>query len=207
MVELDRKLILRFSQLVALNGKDSHSLSSLLCVRAGLPKPDGNDSDVVFIDGGNVFDAYLLPKISLKHEINSENALAKIHLSRAFNYRQLSRLLNEKLPLAIDEFKSKLAVVSDMTQLYCDPDIRNKSEILEVFRKDIRSLITLAEQKSVLIVATNFQTRNRGMDNILMHTAHVSATLKDTSTFTQLTLTRHPFNPQLKATISRKLWL
>ena len=131
IVELDRNLILRFGQLVALNGKDSHSLSSLLCVRAGLPKPDGNDSDVVFIDGGNVFDAYLLSEFSLKHKINSEKALAKIHLSRAFNYHQLSRLLNEKLPLAIDELKAKLAVVSDITQLYCDPDIRNKREILE----------------------------------------------------------------------------
>jgi hypothetical protein len=202
IAELDRKLILRFGQLVALNGKDSHSLSSLLCVRAGLPKPDGSDSNVVFIDGGNVFDAYLLSKFSLKNKINSEKTLAKIHLSRAFNYHQLTRSLNEKLPLAIDELKAKLAVVSDITQLYCDPDIRDDREILEIFTKDIRSLVTLAEQKSILIVATNLQTRNRRMDNILMRTAHVSATLKDTSTFTQLNLTRHPFTPQLKTTIS-----
>ena len=202
IVELDRQLVLRFSQLVALNGKESHALSALLCVRVGLPKPDGNGSDVVFIDGGNVFDAYLLSEFSLKHKIATENALARIHLSRAFNHHQLSRLLNEKLPLAIDEFKAKLAVVSDITQLYCDPNVRNKREILEIFRKDVRSLVTLAEQKSVLIIATNLQTRNRSMDNVLMHTAHISATLKDTSTFTQLTLTRHPSNPQLKTTIS-----
>ena len=202
IVELDRKLILRHGQLVALNGKDSHSLSCLLCVRAALPKPDGEESDVIFIDGGNIFDVYLLSEFSLKHKISSEKTLTKMHISRAFNYHQLRRLLNEKLPLAIDELKAKLVVVSDITQLYCDPDISDKREILAVFRKDIRSLVTVAEQKSVLILATNLQTRNRRMDNILMRTAHVSATLKETRTFTQLTLTKHPFTPQLKTTIA-----
>lgn len=200
--ELDRALALRFGQFVALTGKSSHSLSSLLCVRAALPKPEGNDSDVVFIDGGNIFDAYLLSEYSLKHEMNSENILARIHLSRAFNYHQLSRLLNVELPLAIDEFKAKLAVISDITLLYCDPDIKTKKEVIEDFRKDIRSLVTLAERKSVLIVATSLQMRNRRMDNILLRTAHVSAAVEGKNTFTHLTLTRHPFTPQLKATIS-----
>ena len=203
---LDRTLILKFGQLAALQGEASHSLSSLLCVRAALPKPDGQDSDVVFLDGGNSFDTYLISEHSIRHESDSRKILERIHLSRAFTYHQLSRLIHEKLPNAIDHFKAKLAVVSDITQLYCDPDVQTdaqkKREALSIFRKDVRSLATIAEQKSALIIVTNLQKRNRAMDSALLHMAHVSARIEDRDTFTQLTLTKHPFTPQLKATIS-----
>jgi hypothetical protein len=202
---LDRALILRFGQLVALQGTMSHSLSSLLCVRTALPKPEGHDSEVVFLDGGNSFDTYLISEHSISHERNSQKILERIHLSRAFTYHQLSRLIHEKLPYALDHFKARLAVVSDITHLYCDPDaqtdMRKKQEALNVFRRDVRSLSTLAEQKSVLILATDLQTRNRPMENALLRAAHVSARLDDKNTFTKLTLAKHPFTPQLKTII------
>jgi predicted RNA-binding Zn-ribbon protein involved in translation (DUF1610 family) len=199
---LDQTLVLGLGHLAVLHGKASHSLSALLCVRAVLERPLGLDSDVVFIDGGNSFDAYLISEHSIKHELDSEKVLARIHLSRAFTYHQLSRLITEKLPHALDNFKAELAVVSDITQLYCDPDIKTKQEALDVFRKNIRSLATIAEQKSVLIIVTNPQTKNRRMENVLLHTAHVTAKLDDNNAFTKLTLARHPFTPQLKATLS-----
>ena len=198
---LDRTMTLVLGQLAALNGKASHSLPLLLCVRAELPKAIGLDSDVIFIDGGNSFDAYLISEHAIKQEINPEGTLRRIHVSRAFTYHQLNRLITEKLPHAIDQFNAKLAVISDITQLYCDPDIKNKQEALDVFRKNIRSLAALAEQKSVLILATSLQTRSRRMNSILLHTAHVSARLDDRNTFTELTLNRHPFAPQLKTNI------
>jgi len=203
---LDRTLILKLGQLAALHGQASHSLSSLLCVRAVLPKPEGRDSDVVFLDGGNSFDTYLISEHSIRHESDSQKVLERIHLSRAFTYHQLSRLIHEKLPNALDRFKAKLAVVSDITQLYCDPDVQTdlqkKREALSIFRKDVGSLATIAEQKSVLIVVTNLQMRNRAMDRTLFRIAQVSARIEDKDTFTQLTLTKHPFTSQLKATIS-----
>jgi hypothetical protein len=42
------------------------------------------------------------------------------------------------------------------------------------------------------------------MDSILLHTAHVSVHLAEKNTFTQLTLAKHPFTPQFKATLSKK---
>jgi len=199
---LDRALELKLGQLAALHGSASRFFSSLLCVRAVLPKPFGQDSDVMFIDGANTFDAYLISEHSIKQHVDPEKVLQRIHLSRAFTNHQLSTLINEKLPDAIDDFKAKLVVVSDITQLYCDPDIQNKLEALDIFRRDVRALAMLAHQKLILIVVTNLQTRNKRMDEFLLHTAHVSAKLEDRNTFTQLTLMRHPLIPQLKATIS-----
>ena len=83
MKELDQLLTLRLGQLVVLRGKMSHPFSSLLCVRATLPQPLGLDSDVVFIDGGNMFDAYSISEHAIRHEISAEQVLSRIHLSRS----------------------------------------------------------------------------------------------------------------------------
>lgn len=201
--EFDRTIKLRLGQLAVFQGKAAKSLSSLICVRATLPEPVGLDSDVIFLDGGNVFDAYAISEYAIRHQLNAERTLARIHLSRAFTYHQLSTLINEKLPQAIDTFKARLVVVSDVTVLYCDPDVakQQEQESLDIFRRDVRSLTALAEKKNSLIVATNLQLRNRRMESALLQTAPVSVKLDDHDTFTQLTLTRHPFTPQLKATI------
>jgi hypothetical protein len=199
---IDRALSLTYGQFAVITGKASHSFSALLCVRAVRPAPSAFDTDAVFIDAGNSFDSYLISEQSIRLGIDPETVLRRIHLSRAFTFHQVSRLLNEKLPHALEEFKARLAVVSDITQLYCDPDIQNKQEALNVLRRDAKSLAILAEKKSVLIVATNMSTRNRRMDNILLRSAHISANLEDRRTFTRLTVAKHPFKPQLRATVS-----
>ena len=200
---LDRLIELRLGQLAAIHGETSQAFSSLLCVRGTLPKPLGLDSDVVFLDGGNSFDSYAISEQAIRHEVDSEETLRRIHLSRAFTYHQLSRLIQEKLQHAQDHFNAKLAVISDVSLLYCDPDVQNKRESLDRFRKDIRCLANLAEQKSALIVVTNLQTRNKRMEGILLHTTHVSVRFDDKNTFTQLSLVKHPSSPQLKATLPK----
>ena len=200
--ELDRLLSFRLGQLVALYGKASHPLSSLLCVRAILPQPLGLDSDIVFIDGGNTFDVYAISEHAIRHGFEASEILARIHLSRAFTYHQLGTLINEKLPQALERFNAKVAIVPDITLLYCDPDVQDKLDALNIFRKNIRALAALAEQEHTLIITTNLQARDRRMNAALLQTAHVSAELEDHGTFTQLTLSRHLFTPQLKTKIN-----
>jgi len=79
--KLDQLLSFRLGQLITLYGNASQSLSSLLCVRATLPQPLGFDSDVVFIDGGNIFDVYTTSEHAIRHGIEAGRILARIHLS------------------------------------------------------------------------------------------------------------------------------
>ena len=92
--------------------------------------------------------------------------------------------------------------MSDITALYCDPDVKEKREAFDLFSKDIRSLATLAEQRNMIIVVTNLQSRRQAMDDVLARTAHVSAILQDKGAHTQLTVTRHPFLPTGKTEIA-----
>jgi hypothetical protein len=199
---LDETLVLRFGQLVTLQGEASNSLSHLLCVRAIYPLPPGLDSDVVFVDGGNVFDAYTVSRHAFSLRLDQERTKLRMHLSRAFTHHQLSGFLTERLAPAIDECDARLAIVSDITALYCDPDVKEKKEAFDLFSKDIRSLATLAEQRKMIIVVTNLQSRSKAMDDVLARTAHVSAILQDNGAHTQLTVTRHPFLPTGKTEIA-----
>jgi len=191
---LDRALILKRGQFVFLEGEPSHTLSLLLCVRATLPQ--GLDSDVVFIDAGNLFDTYTISQHIINLGLESSRVQQRIHLSRAFTHHQVHSLIVEKLAEALDEYGARLAVVSDITALFCDPDVREKKEALDMFRRSVRFLGETAEQRNMLIVATNQKTRNKTMTDALMHTAHVSARLKDRGAYTQLIIARHPFTPQ-----------
>jgi Rad51 len=192
---LDETLVIHFGQLVVLQGEPSNALSHLLCVRAVYPLPPGLDSDVVFVDGGNVFDSYTVSRHAFSLELDQEKTKLRIHLSRAFTHHQLSSLITEKLAREIDRCNARLAIVSDITALYCDPDVKEKKEALDLFSRDVRSLANLAEQRNMIIVVTNLQSRSKPMDNALQQTAHVSAKLDDKGTHTQLTVTGHLFIP------------
>src|SRR6266851_2720493 len=192
---LDETLVLRFGELVSLHGEASNALSHLFCVRAINPLPPGLDSDVVFVDGGNVFDSYTVSRHAFNLGLDQERTKLRIHLSRAFTHHQLSSLITDELARAIDQCDAKLAIVSDITALYCDPDVKEKREAFDLFSKNIRSLAILAEQRNMIIVVTNLQSRSKAMDDALARTAHVSATLHDKGEFTRLTVTKHPSIP------------
>jgi hypothetical protein len=203
--QIDRTIKLRLGQFVVLHGRTAEELSPLICVRTTLPEPQGLDSDVIFLDGANMFDAYAIANYAIRYQLNPEKTLARIHLSRAFTYHQLSTLINERLPHAISLFKAKLVVISDITALYCDPDVtkQNEQESLDVFRRDVRTLTAIAEKNRTLIIATSLQLRNSQMNTILLQTVPVSIKLNGHNSFTQLILTRHPFAPQFKTRIFR----
>src|SRR5207249_9916591 len=97
------------------------------------------DSDVVFVDGGNGFDVCTVSLHAFSLELDQEKTRLRIHLSRAFTHHQLSGLITERLAGAIDECAARLAIVSDITALYCDPDVKEKREAFDLFSKNIRS--------------------------------------------------------------------
>src|SRR3989441_10463804 len=135
---LDKALILKTGQFVFLEGEPSHALSLLLCVRATLSQ--GLDSDVVFVDAGNLFDTYTISQHIVNLGLESGRVQQRIHLSRAFTHHQVHSLIVEKLTTALDEYGARFAVVSDITALFCDPDVRERKEALDIFRRSVQFL-------------------------------------------------------------------
>ena len=193
----DRALVLNFGQFVVFQGEPAHSLCMLLCVRAMLSQPLGPNCDVIFVDGGNNFDPYSISNISVEQGLDPENVLERFHISRAFTHHQLACLITDKLPRAITEFGAKVVVVSDITQLYCDPDVRDddKEDSLRIFDKTVQTLRVLARQHQCLTIATTLENRNPQMDESLANASHVSVRFEETINLTQFSLLKHPNLP------------
>ena len=201
---LDDVLRLNFGQFIAFQGKTAHALCTLLCVRAMLPQPLGPDCDVLFVDGGNNFDPYAISDCSITQSLDAENVLERLHVSRAFTHHQLACIITDKLPLAITKFNAKLVVVSDITNLYCDPDVRDddKEDALRIFAKTARTLRTLARQHCCLIIATNLEFRNFLMEYVLKRDAHVSASIEQKHGLIKFSLLKHPHLPPCTTTFA-----
>lgn len=190
---IDETLVLKRGQFVYLQGEQAHSLSLLLSVRATLPTPPGLDSDVVFIDAGNLFDSYAISQHSINLGLENEKVQKRIHLSRAFTHHQVYSLIMDKLVLVAQEQKAGLAVISDIGALFCDPDVREKKRSIDIFHRSVRFLADTAQKRNMVIIATNLKTRNRTMEDHLHKTAHVSASIEENDNSTKLKVAKHPF--------------
>lgn len=130
-------------------------LSELLAVHAQLPLGQGGlGSNVVFLDGGNNFDLYFVTSIAKAWNLNPHDVLRKIWISRAFTCYQLLSLIFEKLPEALNRFHSRLVVVSNLPELFCDPDVP-RNEALGSFNVAMAFLSELAWKRNILLLVSS----------------------------------------------------
>ena len=190
---IDKILALKKGRMVFLNGEPSHALSLLICARTIAPPPEGFNGNVVFLDAGNVYDSYTISQHAVKLGLDNEGISERFHLSRAFTHHQVHNLIVDKLVTSLEAYSASVAVISDITALFCDPDVRDKKESLDVFRKSIRFLAETAESQNKLVIVTNMKQRSKRMEEALSAVAHVSANLTEKASSTQIIVTLRPF--------------
>jgi hypothetical protein len=128
-------------------------LSSLLCVRAQLPNQLGGlGTDVVFVDGGNTFRLYQISRIAQLHQLDPEQVLNRIYISRAFTAYQMTSIIFERLKETTDKHDAKLVIISDITGLYLDKDIPPE-ESKRVYSQLTAYLSKFAEENQLIILA------------------------------------------------------
>jgi len=135
-------------------------LTELLAVYAQLPLGQGGlGSNVLFIDGGNNFNPYFVTSVAKAWSLNPQEVLKKIWVSRAFICHQLLSLIFEKLPEALNRFYSRLVVVSNLPEPFCDPDVP-RSEALGSFNAAMTFLSELAWKRSLLLLISSPRPSN-----------------------------------------------
>lgn len=136
------------------HGPASTYMAFLLSVRSQLPASKGGlNSSVVFVDGGNIFNPYVVAGIARGYGLNPKAVLENIYVSRAFTAYQLSSLILERLEAALKKHRSKLVIVSDIATLFLDRDIP-MTEARDLFMKVCGKLSQLAEDRGVIVVST-----------------------------------------------------
>ncbi|MGC8896573.1 MAG: hypothetical protein ACP5LB_07430 [Candidatus Bathyarchaeia archaeon] len=142
-----------------LYGDRASFMAFALCVRCILPPERGGlGSSVVFVDGGNSFNPYLVGEIARICDLDSRVTLERIYVSRAFTAYQLSSLILEKLEPFLNIKRSSVLVVSDIASLFLDRDIP-KVEAKDLFMKVCAKLSEVAAKKQTLVLATYYPER------------------------------------------------
>ena len=98
------------ADIVLAYGKPAGSVThlALYMAFAGIAR----EKPVVFLDGANSFDPFLISKIARRAGLVPEELLGRIHISRAFTCHQMAALVVERLAGALDRFNTNVAIVS-----------------------------------------------------------------------------------------------
>jgi hypothetical protein len=81
------------------------------------------DSSVVFVDGGNCSDPYLLASFARQHGMDPRKALRRVVTSRAFTMYQMADLVSFHLAETVDDNASKLVVIADVLGTFAEPEV------------------------------------------------------------------------------------
>lgn len=173
------------------------SLTSLLCVRAQLAKQLGGlNCKVVFIDGGNTFRLYQITRLAQLYQLSPRQVLDNIFVSRAFTAYQLTTLIMQKLKVAIKQFGTKLAIISDISELFLDKDLSDH-EAQRVFSQVTTYLSNFARENKIVLITTNpphqSSKRNDLLQNLMHQKADVVLSLGQTTYVRTISLDKHPY--------------
>lgn len=170
-------------------------LAHLLCVRSQLPEEKGGlGSSVIWLDGGNTFNLYGITEISKRLGLDPERVLREIYISRAFTCYQMSSLVLEKLTDAVERFKSKLVVVSNLPYLYLESDIP-RMEIAKAIAPVIEELRSLG-MRGALVIATGlehpFERWDGQLYDVLTSNADIILKVRGRRECIEVELEKHP---------------
>ncbi|MFQ6106943.1 MAG: hypothetical protein ACE5QF_05080 [Thermoplasmata archaeon] len=128
---------------------------SLLCVQEILRY----DLPVVFLDGGNSIDPFVLANLAKRFGMDREYVLSQVHVSRPFTAYQMSALIGERLEDRIHESGAGMLVVSCFPALYLDEDLW-WPEALELVRQGFSTVKELTERWNTITLLTNYKLSN-----------------------------------------------
>ena len=172
------------------------SLATLLSIRAQLPTQLGGlASNVVFIDGANTFRLYQTTRLARLHQLDPEQALNRIYISRAFTAYQMTSLILQKLEDAVKTCNAKLVIISDIAAMFLDKDVEEE-EARRIYSQITTRLLNFAKENQAIVVATYpphaDSPRNIYLKALTSGRANVVIALKQTKYEREVILEKHP---------------
>jgi hypothetical protein len=113
------------------------------------------ERDVIYIDGGNSLDPYLLTAACRLFRLDADSILRKVQVARAFTVFQLDTLITRNLERILDQHRPRLVLVACFSELFLDRDV-NWYEAKTLFETDFQKLQALTERYNVTTLLTNF---------------------------------------------------
>lgn len=116
------------------------------------------NKDVLYIDGYNTFDPYVIQRMIKPLRIDQRNILSRIHIARAFTEYQMETLI-KGLNTAIKEWNAGVLIISYLPNLFYSHNSsnnnsnKNSKKLLESSIKHLKSITT---SSNMITVITSF---------------------------------------------------
>ncbi len=139
-------------RLVMLSGEASSVVAELASFRAQLPVESGGlDSAVLFIDGGNRSDPYVFSSFAKQKGVKPSVAMRRVASCRVFTFYQLAALVSEHLVRAVEDYGTRLVVISDVLGTFNEPELeeREARRVLSAVEEGIERV-----KRKALVIAT-----------------------------------------------------
>jgi hypothetical protein len=133
-------------------------VAELATFRAQLPVESGGlDSAALFIDGGNRSDPYLFSSFAKQKDLKPVSAMRRVASCRVFTFYQLAALVSENLMPAVEDYGTRLVVISDVLGTFNEPELdeREARRVLSAIQQGIKKV------KERAIVITTLTSPNK----------------------------------------------
>jgi len=119
-----------------------------------ISKTLADPSRIVWVDGANAFNAYLVALAARAVLKDSERVLRSYHVARPFTAYQLEAMVSEKLLPASRRINALICVIADPLRLFADAQGRD-TQIRQCFNRFIIGLQAAATETAILVLAPN----------------------------------------------------
>lgn len=138
--------------LLVFSGDQSSIVAELAAFRAQLPVESGGlDSPVLFIDGGNRSDPYLLSSFAKQGGVGPRSTMRRVASCRVFTLYQLAELVSERLVGAAEDYGARLVVLADVLGTFNEPEL-DEREVRRILSGISEGVEELKERS--LVIAT-----------------------------------------------------
>ena len=118
------------------------------------------DEDVVLVDGGNVADPFALSSVCRRLRVRPRDVLPRVHIARAFTSFQMSSILEDALPRAVEEHSPAVLAVTCVDELYHDDNVK-RDQATVLLGRALDRLRELTEAEELVTLLADLRHRPR----------------------------------------------
>jgi len=150
-------------------------------------------AETIYLDAGMRADPYRIARYARTLELDQQEVLENIVISRAFTVYQLSTLIRDLLEPLIQKKHPRTLVIGMLPALYSDPDVQ-PHEAETLLAGDLQKLKELTTQYNLITVATNLDalplSPTKGLGKTLYESASDILQMKQFDHSTSLALVK-----------------
>lgn len=175
-------------------------------VHAQLPPGRGGaGTTTVIIDSANIIDTAEITDMAFEEEMEPEDVMDRIYVSRAFNSAQTYELVMNRAEEYLDMVSARLLIVAGLPQLYIQEGMTGEGaqEMAHMATK----LMTMTLRRQVITVVTAPRSEKGkhlpAGGTALASCAQVHVHIEESRAYIHYTLTKHPQYPVRRASVMK----